>query len=84
MKRKNIQSTTIVFLVLSAIVFNPAISCYKQNRPQTSQTVTITMTNESKVPRTKMLLVYVGATDSCNQPKIKYNTKTINCKADTT
>ena len=30
------------------------------------------MTNESKGPRTKMLLVYVGATDSSNQPKIKY------------
>ena len=30
------------------------------------------VTNESKGPRTKMLLVYVGATDSSNQPKIKY------------
>ena len=30
------------------------------------------MTNESKGPRTKMLLVYVGATDSSDQPKIKY------------
>ena len=29
-----------------------------------------TLTNESKGPRTKMLLVYVGATDSSNQPKI--------------
>ena len=30
------------------------------------------MTNKSKGPRTKMLLVYVGATDSSNQPKIKF------------
>ena len=30
------------------------------------------LTNESKGPRTKMLLVYVGATDSSDQPKIKY------------
>ena len=32
---------------------------------------TLKMTNESKGPRTKMLLVYVGATDSSDQPKIK-------------
>ena len=30
------------------------------------------MTTESKGPRTKMLLVYVEATDSSDQPKIKY------------
>ncbi len=29
------------------------------------------VTIESKGPRTKMLLVYVGAGDSSNQPKIK-------------
>ena len=34
--------------------------------------IKLKMTNESKGPRTKMLLVYVGATDSSNQPKIKY------------
>ena len=32
----------------------------------------IKRTNERKGPRTKMLLVYVGATDSSHQPKIKY------------
>ena len=32
----------------------------------------VLMTNESKGPQTKMLLVYVGATDSSDQPKIKY------------
>ena len=34
--------------------------------------ILVKMTNESKGPRTKMLLVYVGATDSSDQPKIKY------------
>ena len=29
--------------------------------------IKLKMTNESKGPRTKMLLVYVGATDSSNQ-----------------
>ena len=34
--------------------------------------IKLKMTNESKGPRTKMLLVYAGATDRSDQPKIKY------------
>ncbi len=33
--------------------------------------IKLKVTTESKGPRTKMLLVYVGAGDSSNQPKIK-------------
>ena len=46
---------------------------YWLNRLQKCETRSITYaTKESKGPRTKMLLVYVGATDSSDQPKIKY------------
>ena len=41
-------------------------------QPRSERLILVKMTNESKGPRTKMLLVYVGATDSSDQPKIKY------------
>ena len=44
--------------------------------------IKLKMTTESNGPRTKLLPVYVGAGDSPNQPKIKYEDN--NYKAGTT
>ena len=44
----------------------------KNNQQSNLRKKKLKMTNESKGPRTKMLLVYVGATDSSDQQKIKY------------
>ena len=39
------------------------------------ETTALKGTTKSKGPRTKMLLVYVGAGDSSDQPKIKFKDK---------